>query len=216
MAAIASISVDLPLPFSPNRIATPAGISSPPSAISWRTTGTVNGHPSRSTSGTAPTRPVADVVRDAGTLHVRRSVTAVRGQMVTNDTGGKTDAARRRIVLGPDLVAVLREHRKRQAAERLAAGPAWRDTGAVFVEVDGRPIHPNKAAASAGLPAIGVHGLRHTHATMLLRGRVPITAVAQRLGHANPSIMLAVYSHALPADDALAADATARALFASA
>lgn len=160
-----------------------------------------------------------DIDLDAGTLHVRRSVTTVRGQVVESD-GGKTDAAARRIVLGADLVAVLRDHRKRQAAERLAAGAVWEDTGTVFVEEDGRPIHPNKAstaftraAEATGLPSIGLHGLRHTHATMLLRAGVPIPAVAQRLGHANPSITLAVYSHALPADDALAAEATARALF---
>ncbi|GGI02822.1 site-specific integrase [Egicoccus halophilus] len=161
-----------------------------------------------------------DVDLDAGTLHVRRTVTAVRGQLVEAD-GGKTDAATRRIVLGDDLVALLRAHRARQVEERLAAGPAWQDTDAMFTEVDGRPLHPNKAsttftraAAAAGLPAIGVHGLRHTHATMLLRAGVPIPAVAQRLGHANPAITLAVYSHALPADDALAADATGRVLFA--
>jgi integrase len=147
-------------------------------------------------------------------------VTTVRGQVVESE-GGKTDAAARRIVLGDDLVTVLREHRKRQAAERLAAGPAWHDGGTVFGELDGRALHPNKAsttftraAASAGLPAIGLHGLRHTHATMLLRAGVPIPAVAQRLGHANPSITLQVYAHALPADDALAAEATTRALFA--
>lgn len=161
-----------------------------------------------------------DVDLDAGTLHVRRSVTTVRGQVVEDDRGGKTDAAARRIVLGDDLVALLREHRKRQAEERLAAGPAWVDSGAVFGEVDGRALHPNKAsntfsraASTADLPAIGLHGLRHTHATMLLRAGVPIPAVAQRLGHANPSITLAVYSHALPADDALAAAATSTALF---
>jgi integrase len=48
---------------------------------------------------------------------------------------------------------------------------------------------------------------------MLLRAGVPIPAVAQRLGHADASITLAVYSHALPADDELAAAATGRVLF---
>jgi integrase len=160
-----------------------------------------------------------DLDLDAGTLHLRRSVTTVRGQVVESDEG-KTDAAARRIVLGPDLVELLRRHRRRQATERLAAGPAWQDTDTVFAELDGRAMHPNKASttftravAAAGLPPIGLHGLRHTHATMLLRAGVPIPAVAQRLGHADASITLAVYSHALPADDELAAAATGRVLF---
>lgn len=63
---------------------------------------------------------------------------------------------------------------------------------------------------------IGLHGLRHTHATIVSAPGWPTPAVAQRLGHANPSITLAVYSHVLPADDELAADATGRTLFASA
>lgn len=33
----------------------------------------------------------------------------------------------------------------------------------------------------------------------------PITAVAERLGHASPNIKLSIYSHALPADNAAAA-----------
>src|SRR5680860_1360444 len=78
------------------------------------------------------------------------------------------------------------------------------------------PIAGSPAAAAAGLPAIGLHGTRHTHATMLLRDGVPVPAVAQRLGHEDAAITLSTYTHFVPADDALAADATSRVLFASA
>ena len=163
-----------------------------------------------------------DLDLDAGTLRVAGSDTVVRGQVIESDET-KSPAGIRTIVLGDDLVAALREHRRRQAEERLVAGPLWADTGAVFAEADGQPVHPTKAsrtfsreAARVGLPAIGLHGLRHTHATMLLRDGVPVTAVAQRLGHANPSITLSVYAHAVPADDHLAAASTARVLFAAA
>lgn len=155
-----------------------------------------------------------------GSLTVRRSVTAVRGEAVTNEYGGKTKAARRTLTLGPDLVAILRAHRTRQTERRLAAGPVWQDDGLAFTEDDGSLIHPNrastqftKAADAAGLPPVGIHGCRHTHATMLLRAGVPVPAVAQRLGHENAAITLSVYSHFLPADDSMAADATSRALF---
>jgi len=39
------------------------------------------------------------------------------------------------------------------------------------------------------------HDLRHTHATWLLARRVPLIAVANRLGHANPVITMMVYAH---------------------
>jgi integrase len=40
-----------------------------------------------------------------------------------------------------------------------------------------------------------IHDLRHTHATMLLRQGVHPKVVQERLGHANVSITLDIYSH---------------------
>lgn len=52
-----------------------------------------------------------------------------------------------------------------------------------------------KFAALAGVKRIRPHDLRHSHASLLIHNRVPITTISQRLGHSNPSITLAVYSH---------------------
>jgi integrase len=40
--------------------------------------------------------------------------------------------------------------------------------------------------------------MRHTVATTLLAQNTPVHVVAARLGHANPSITLSTYAHALP------------------
>ncbi|MDP8929010.1 MAG: hypothetical protein M3O70_10675 [Actinomycetota bacterium] len=45
---------------------------------------------------------------------------------------GKTDAAEGTIALDATTIGVPREHRKRQLAERLVAGPAWEDRDLVF------------------------------------------------------------------------------------
>ena len=50
-------------------------------------------------------------------------------------------------------------------------------------------------ARRATLPEIRIHDLRHTHATMLLRQGVHPKVVQERLGHANVSITLDIYSH---------------------
>ena len=50
----------------------------------------------------------------------------------------KTAKGSRVIELDPATVAVLREHRRVQAAERLLVGSGWRDHGLVFCRVDGR------------------------------------------------------------------------------
>jgi integrase len=39
---------------------------------------------------------------------------------------------------------------------------------------------------------------RHTHATILLSDREPVSTVSQRLGHASEVVTLTVYSHVLP------------------
>jgi len=57
---------------------------------------------------------------------------------------------------------------------------------------------------------IRLHDLRHTHASLLLRDRVPIKVVSERLGHSNPAFTMTTYQHVLPGmqDDAARAFAT--------
>ena len=44
----------------------------------------------------------------------------------------------------------------------------------------------------------------HTHASQFLSRGVPIPTVSKRLGHANPSITLRLYAHALESDELIA------------
>ena len=48
------------------------------------------------------------------------------------------------MTLDAGTVAALREHRKRQAAERLQMGSGWTDADLVFCQVDGAMIHPER------------------------------------------------------------------------
>lgn len=47
----------------------------------------------------------------------------------------------------------------------------------------------------AGIPVISVHGLRHTHASLLLYAGVSIASVARRLGHSNMNTTQQTYLH---------------------
>jgi integrase len=58
----------------------------------------------------------------------------------------------------------------------------------------------------AGVPAIRLHDLRHTHATILLQDREPLSTVSQRLGHRSEIVTMTVYSHVLPGDQRRAAN----------
>ncbi|HKA99526.1 MAG TPA: tyrosine-type recombinase/integrase [Methyloceanibacter sp.] len=53
------------------------------------------------------------------------------------------------------------------------------------------------------LPKVIFHGLRHTHASLLLAQGVPVLTVSRRLGHSKASMTLDIYGHLMPgADDA--------------
>jgi integrase len=105
-------------------------------------------------------------------------------------------------VLDASTVAALREHRRRQAEERLQAGAAWEDHGLIFCCLDGAPLHPERFTRrfsarlhQLGLPPIRLHDLRHGWATMALAAGVHPKIVQERLGHANIGITLDIYSH---------------------
>jgi integrase len=134
---------------------------------------------------------------------------------------GTTKGGRSRVVgLDADTVEVMREHRRRQAAERLAA-ERWTGDGddLVFRAEDGSPLFPStvswlmsKLVDGTGLPHARLHDLRHIHATTLLLAGVPVHVVAARLGHADASITLKVYAHVLREQTAGVADIFARAI----
>lgn len=52
-----------------------------------------------------------------------------------------------------------------------------------------------RRCARAGVPEITIHGLRHTHASLLLFAGVSIASVARRLGHASMTTTQKTYLH---------------------
>ena len=71
----------------------------------------------------------------------------------------------------------------------------------IFVK-DGSPVYNSTVNAilarhciSAKVPVVSVHGLRHTHASLLLFAGVSIASVARRLGHASMTTTQKTYLH---------------------
>ena len=84
-------------------------------------------------------------------------------------------------------------------------GPDYQNQDLVFCTYGGRPLgHRNVTREFAallrrgGLPAIPFHGLRHTHATLLLASGTPVGDVSARLGHSSATMTLDIYGHVLP------------------
>ncbi|USS86142.1 site-specific integrase [Fructilactobacillus cliffordii] len=55
--------------------------------------------------------------------------------------------------------------------------------------------HLRMLCKKADIPIITIHGLRHTHASLLLFGNVSIATVAQRLGHSSITTTQETYIH---------------------
>jgi integrase len=90
------------------------------------------------------------------------------------------------------VVVALREHRKRQDDERVAAGERWTDTGFVFTTRRGEPLSPYSVTkqwstirVKAGVPSLRFHDLRHTAVSLLLALGVPRTSSARSSGTAT-------------------------------
>ena len=96
----------------------------------------------------------------------------------------------------------LEEHKKRQDAERLARGEAWREHGLVFASSVGTLIEPrnlnrrwDQLRQRADLDGLRLHDLRHGCATFLLAQGVPARAIMDVLGHAEVGVTMNTYAN---------------------
>jgi len=159
-----------------------------------------------------------DVDLDAGVISIERSTTQLGKERVTTTP---KNHERRRVAIDAHTVATLKAWKKAQAEERLAVGAAWADpAGHLFTWQDGGPVLPDYASKRfkatqklEGLPELTLHGLRHTHITILLREGLPVHVVAKRAGHRDPSVTLDVYADVIPEDDGTAVDVFAKAVW---
>lgn len=111
----------------------------------------------------------------------------------------KSNASIRDIDIDGQTVAMMKEYRRRQIQEAWTLG---RSETVVFSDF----IHDypedktlgNRLTTrlrNIGLPNIGFHGFRHTHASLLLNSGIPYKELQHRLGHSRISMTMDIYSH---------------------
>ncbi len=145
------------------------------------------------------------------TLTIERSIIEAPGWRLEKDT--KTHS-NRRIALGSDTLEILKA--QRLIAQERASQIGIKVTADAFMfsrEPDGcipwTPDSVTKRFAivrdELGYHTMRFHDLRHFAATRLMAAGVPVRMISGRLGHANPSTTLSVYSHFVEASDQEAA-----------
>jgi integrase len=149
----------------------------------------------------------AEVNLDQGVVYIRET---------GSGDGPKSESGVRVVPLPSVVVAALRSWRKRQAAERLAWGPDWTDTGLLFTREDGTAVPPQwlsvrfeTLAYRAGLPPVRFHDLRHGTASLCKAAKLDTKYITALLGHSRTSFTDDVYVTLFPEVAQAAAEAAA-------
>lgn len=154
-----------------------------------------------------------DIDFEARTLTVARSSLYIgNGQTITKEP--KSRAGKRKLTLSNTACMLLREYKAWQDERKEELGDKWQEHDRLFTQWNGVPIHPQTISdwfrkflnKHPELPRVRLHSLRHSNATLLIAEGVDIRTVSNRLGHAQTSTTLNIYSHALQSRDAAAAD----------
>lgn len=143
----------------------------------------------------------------------------------------KNSTSNRKIMLPASVMKILREYKVWQNGNKVTLDNLWNDSDYVFTQDDGAIIFPDtiskwfskfisshnssieqdstleeKEKKNLLLPKVSFHGLRHTNATLLMSQNIDLATVSKRLGHANITTTLNIYTHTLEKLDQTAAD----------
>lgn len=115
----------------------------------------------------------------------------------------KTDNSRRRVFIMDELFHDFEMYRSIQMSIK-EQDYSYNPEGYVFCQENGSPYEPRtyqdlfkRCVRQAGIPDANFHSLRHTFATRSLEQGMDAVTLSRLLGHANPSITLDKYGHAL-------------------
>jgi integrase len=162
----------------------------------------------------------SDIDFDNDTVTVSKAVSVVAGQQITKEP--KTKTSRRTVSIPHFLTQRIRVLRTERLKYRLSLGDYWQGNDWIFVQDNGKQMsyftpysafqdtiarYNSGRPATAQLPAIPFHGLRHTSATLLIASKQDVRTVSSRLGHAQASTTMNIYAHALQETDRKAVNA---------
>lgn len=146
------------------------------------------------------------------TITIAQTSQYVRGQgIVIGDTKNNTS---QRTISYPEFVSdMFKLLQWQQQEDKNKLEELWTESGMVFIQDNGKAMHPDTITkwfdnfiTESKLKTINFHGLRHTHATLLIAQNMDILTISKRLGHSNTSTTLNIYGHMIKNADRIASD----------
>ncbi len=135
-----------------------------------------------------------DIDLDAGTISVHRIVTMINGARTESEPKA---AARRTVAIAERTTDLLRAHN----AESGHPGddvPVFERNGRGELNPESLSLTFARLVEHAGVSALTIGGLRHTHAALAFRAGVNLLVVSKRLGHSTSATTHHMYGHLIP------------------
>lgn len=155
-------------------------------------------------------------------LDLARSVVRITASMLEDRTTKTTKTNRGRLVVLDEGTVELVARWQRAQAERAAACAVeialdpWLLSNDPASSVPWRPDGATqrfaRLCARAEVDGVRLHDLRHAHVSMLIAEGVDVLAIADRVGHARPTMTLNTYGHLIDGADRAAAAKVGRRL----
>jgi len=147
-----------------------------------------------------------DIDFDTPTVTISKSLEQTREGLRLKSTKNRRS---RVLTLPSSVVEVLRMHRQAQDKNRVLLGDDYRQKlDLVFGDHAGNYLKPDTVTAKAclvarkaGFHGVGIHTLRHSHASQLISEGRSTTSVSKRLGHSSVKTTKKIYAHAIPKDN---------------
>jgi len=141
-----------------------------------------------------------DINFEEGTIHFTKTLFSIDGKFIFQTA--KTADSKRLISIDGKTMDLLKKWRIKQLEAKLASSNKSVLANLVFTREDGKPLrlaYPNDKLKSLiikhDLHPITIHGLRHTHASLLFEAGASIKEVQERLGHTDIQMTMNVYTH---------------------
>lgn len=159
----------------------------------------------------------SDIDFENNMISISKSTSIINGKPITKVP--KNETSKRIVTVPGHIMKLLKRYRIEYNTYRLTIGSQWEGNDYVFIQWNGAQMYPStpysvfkdiisryNAEHDEQLPDIPLHGLRHTSATLLISQNVDVKTVSNRLGHAQTSTTMNIYSHSLQKKDVAAAD----------
>ena len=139
---------------------------------------------------------------ERGTIFINKQLQNIPGKPGAFRLSSTKNSKGRTITAAPSIINLLKRYRTQQAAQRLKAGPLWKETGFVFTNEVGDHLSPStvyheykRIVATIGMPSARLHDLRHSYAVAAIQAGDDIKTVQGNLGHHTAAFTLDVYGH---------------------